>query len=85
MFNDFFFFLEKRFICEEMWKKRYGRARETTDGNIIQRISFACWITKAKHTCNTYYFSKATMVPGTRLSVTSYVHYLSCLKIMLRP
>jgi hypothetical protein len=29
---------------------KYGAARETTDDNIIWRMHFACWITKATHT-----------------------------------
>ena len=44
---------------------------------------FACWITKATntqtHTCNIYCFSTATKVAQTRLTVTFYVHCLSCL------
>ena len=34
-----------------------------------------------QRTCNTYCFSTATMVSRTRLSVTLYVHHLSCSKI----
>jgi hypothetical protein len=29
-----------------MWKK-YGKARQATNDNIIWRMRFACWITKA--------------------------------------
>ena len=29
-----------------MWEK-YSRARQTTDGNIAQRMRIACWIPKA--------------------------------------
>ena len=38
------------------------------------------WAPAHTHTqmCNTYCFSKARMVTCTRLSVTLYVHYLSC-------
>jgi hypothetical protein len=57
--------------------EEYGRGGEVTDDNIIQRMSFACWITKATHTlihslriCNTYCFSVAKTVSGTRLNVT---------------
>ena len=34
-----------------LWEnvKKYGGARETTDDSIIQRMRFACWITKATH------------------------------------
>jgi hypothetical protein len=32
----------------------YGRARQATDDNIIRRIRFACWITKATDTHSEY-------------------------------
>ena len=44
---------------------KYGKARQATDDNTIQRVCIACWITKAIGTlriCNTYCFSTATMV-----------------------
>ena len=31
-------------------REKCGRAREAADDNIIRRMSFACWITKATHT-----------------------------------
>ena len=61
---------------------KYGTAREATDGHIIRRMRFACWITKVTDThseyeyVNTYGFSTATTVTRTRLSVMSYVHWL---------
>jgi hypothetical protein len=30
--------------------KKYGRARQATDDNIIRRMRFACWITKVTDT-----------------------------------
>ena len=30
--------------------QKYGRARQATDDNIMQRTGFACWITKATDT-----------------------------------
>jgi hypothetical protein len=30
--------------------EKYGRAKQATDDNRIGRMSFACWITKAKDT-----------------------------------
>jgi hypothetical protein len=63
-----------------MWKK-YGTARQATDNNIIQRMRFVCWITKATDThriCNTYCFSTAAMVTRTHLSVT-FIRTLSVL------
>jgi hypothetical protein len=38
------FFLENRAVYEIMWKK-YGRARQAKDDNIIWPMPFACWIT----------------------------------------
>jgi len=34
--------------------------------------------------CNTHFFSPTTMFTRTRLSVTSYVHRLSCFNVVLR-
>ena len=36
---------------ENLWDnlERFGRAGKATDENIILRMSFACWITKATH------------------------------------
>ena len=45
--------------------EKYGRAGQATDDNIIRRMRFACWITKATNTlriCNTYCFSTARVV-----------------------
>jgi hypothetical protein len=61
-----------------------GRAGQATDSNIIRRMSFACWITKATNTfriCNTYCFSLTTVVTGTHLAVTLYAHCFSCLQM----
>jgi len=47
----------------------------------IWRMRFACWIAKTTKThtiCNVYCFSTATVVARTCLSVTLYVHCLSC-------
>jgi hypothetical protein len=38
-------------------KKKYGSAREVTDDNIIQRMRFACQITKASMNHNNTFFS----------------------------
>ena len=75
------FFSENGAVYEIM-RKKYGRARQTTDDNIIRRVSFACWITKAtSHTlriCNSFFFSTATVVTRTLPNVTLYVHCLFC-------
>ena len=34
--------------------ENYGRARQATDYNIIWRMRFACWITKATDTHSEY-------------------------------
>ena len=61
---------ENRAVCEIMWKNMAepDRTQITT-----WRTRFACWMAKA------YYFPTATMLAGTRLSVTLYVYCLSYL------
>jgi len=47
----------------------------------LWRMRIACWTPKATNTlriCNTYFFSTATVVARTHLSVTLYVRCLSC-------
>jgi len=49
----------------------------------IQCMRIACWIPRTAHThthriCNIYFFSTATSVTRTPLSVPSYVHCLAC-------
>jgi hypothetical protein len=34
--------------------EKYGTARQVTDDNIIRRMRFACWITKATDTNSEY-------------------------------
>jgi hypothetical protein len=34
--------------------EKYGTARQATDDNIIRRMRFACWITKATDTYSEY-------------------------------
>jgi hypothetical protein len=58
----------------------FGGARQATDNNIVWRMRFACWITKATNIlriCNTYCFSASTLVTRTRLTVRFMVHYRS--------
>jgi hypothetical protein len=72
----------------------YGTPRQATDGNIIRRMRFACWITKSTRThararththtqriCNNYCFATATMFTRTRFNVTR-VHTLSALCLL---
>ena len=54
--------------------EKYGRSRQATDDNIIRRMRFVYWITKATHTQSEYVifitFPMATMVTRPRLNVT---------------
>jgi len=65
------FFKKNRAVYEIMWKNTVWPQRT------LWRMRIACLITKAKHTLtipNTHCFSTATMVAGTRLNVTLYIH-----------
>jgi hypothetical protein len=46
------FFSENGAVYE--YVEKYGTARQATDDNIIQRMRFACWITKATDTHSEY-------------------------------
>jgi hypothetical protein len=64
--NGFYvFFKENR----ALYVKKYGRARQATDGNIIRHIRFECRITKSTDT-QYYCISTVTMVTRTCLKVT---------------
>jgi hypothetical protein len=74
------FFFRKSY---RLWDnvEKYGTASQATGDNVIRRMRFACWITKATNTfriCHNFCFSRATLVTRTRLNVTLYVHCLSC-------
>jgi hypothetical protein len=56
--------------------EKYGRARQVADDNIIRRMRFACWITKATDTHSGYVILIA--FTRTHLSVTLHAHCLSC-------
>ena len=71
LYPSYIFFRKYRRLWDNV--EKYRRARHVTDDNIIRRMHFACWITKATETpriCNNYYLSKARMVMRTRFSVT---------------
>jgi len=60
--------------------EKYFRAGQNTDDNMAHAH---CMLDTQgyKHAiriCNIYWFSTATMVAGTRLNVTLYVHCLYC-------
>jgi hypothetical protein len=65
--------------------EKYARARQATGDNIIWRMCFACWVTKAADTlsrCNIYCFSMATMVIQEHLSVP-FIHTLPVFSSMV--
>jgi hypothetical protein len=93
MFSNFFF-SSKIVPFMTMWKNIVERGRPTIT---VWCTRIACWISKTKkkththihthtHTprlCNTHWFSTATVGARTRLSVTLYVHCLSCFVLTL--
>jgi len=62
-------------MCEKC-----GTARQVTDGNMIQRMRFAYWLTDARDTHSEYvilFFFSTNIVTRKRLSIRLYVNYLS--------
>ena len=77
-------FPEKSYRLWDNVEKR-GRAGHTRDDNMLRRMRFACWITRATvklRVCSTYCFSTAKMVKRTRLNVT-FIHTSSVLLRLL--
>jgi hypothetical protein len=65
--------------------KKYGRAGQATDDDIIQRMRFACWITKATDTRSEYVIGIAFPQQQwlrERVSVLSYT-FIACLVLYL--
>jgi hypothetical protein len=61
--------------------EKYGRTRQATDENIIQRMRFACWITKATDTHSEYVILVAfprQQRLRERVSILHY-RYITCL------
>jgi len=61
--------------------EKFWRVGQATDDNISRRMPFSSWIPNATNThseCHTYCFSTATMVMRRCLSVTLYIHGMSC-------
>jgi hypothetical protein len=59
--------------------EKFGTARQATDDNIIQRMRFTCWITKATDTHSEYVILTAfpqQLITRTRLNIMLYVHCL---------
>jgi hypothetical protein len=62
--------------------EKYCTARQVTDDNMAhgQCMLDIKGYKPTIRICNTYFFSTATMVARTRLNVTWYAHWVSCLK-----
>jgi hypothetical protein len=61
--------------------EKYGTARQVTDDNIIRRMRFACWITKATDTHSEYVILIAFLRQQwlrDRASLLRYT-YIACL------
>jgi hypothetical protein len=76
------FLSENRALTRHSARIWYSRTRYMWQYNKAHGFGF--WITKTTDThthriCNTYCFSAAKMVTRMRLSITLYVHCLSCL------
>jgi hypothetical protein len=54
-FNIYFFFFNENHAVCEIIERKYGRARQTTDDNIIQIMLFAYWIPKPTDTHSEYF------------------------------
>jgi hypothetical protein len=75
MFSNFF-----KTIVRFLWDnvKKYGTARQATFDNIIRRMRFACWITKATDTHSEYViliaFSRQQWLRERATMLCLYVH-----------
>jgi hypothetical protein len=66
--------------------EEYGTARQATDDNIIRRMRFACWITKATDTHSEYVILIAFTQQQwlrERASMSHYT-YIACLVLVLK-
>ena len=81
MFNNFFFPKIVPFMrwCE---KKKYGTGRQASHYNIIRRMRFKCWKTKATHTHSEYVilitFQRQKWFHERASILRLYVRCLSC-------
>jgi hypothetical protein len=61
--------------------EKYGEARQATDDNIIRRMCFACWITKATDTHSEYVIlivlPRQEWIRERASALRLYVHSLS--------
>jgi hypothetical protein len=70
-------------VYEIMWNE-YVRARQATGDNIIRRMRFACWITKAIDTHSEYIILIAIPLQQRlreRASMSRYT-YIACLVVV---
>jgi hypothetical protein len=59
--------------------EKYGTTTQAIDDNIIRRMRFACWITKATYTiCNTYCSPWQQWLRERASVLPFYVNCLSC-------
>jgi hypothetical protein len=63
--------------------EKYDRVRQAAGDNIIQRMRFACWITKVTGTHSEYEiliaFPRQKWLRERALVLRLHVHFLSCL------
>jgi hypothetical protein len=83
MFNNIF----QKIVPFMRYVEKYGTARQATNDNIIRRMRFACWITKATDTHSEYVILIA--FPSQqwlreRASVLRYT-YIVCLVFIFLP
>ena len=68
--------------------EKYGTARQATDDNIIRRMRFTCWITKATDTHPEYVifiaFPQQHWLRERASMLRLYVHCLSCFIISVK-
>jgi hypothetical protein len=67
--------------------EKYGTAGQATDGNMIRRMLFACWISKATYTHSEYViliaFPRQPWLWAGASMLRLYVHRLSCLLFVI--
>lgn len=65
--------------------EKYGKARQTTDYNIIRLMRFTCWVTNAADTHSEYVipaaFTRQKLLRERILMLRLYVHCQSCFEI----
>jgi hypothetical protein len=74
MFNNFF----PKIVPFMRYVEKYVTARQPTDDNIIRRMRFACWITKATDTHSEYVILIAFPRQQWLRELSSMLHCLSC-------